>query len=98
MYIAYFAQGFPGEQASDPSRHASISALTAAFREFARAVGRDYYDPYGTACATVYAFSPEHAAQAREDAEHFAGIGCPFDYPSFTLGIGKRGGTVRENC
>ena len=94
-YVAYFAQGFPGEQASDPTRHASIGKLTDAFREFARAVGRDYYDPYGTACATVYAADDE---QAWESAQEFAGIGCPFDYPSFTLGIGPRGGTVRENC
>lgn len=94
-YIAYFGQGFPGEQASDPTRHASIGKLTDAFREFARAVGRDYYDPYGTACATVYAADDE---QAWESAQEFAGIGCPFDYPSFILGIGPRGGTVRESC
>jgi hypothetical protein len=95
FYVAYFGQGFPGEQASDPTRHASIAAVKRAFREFARAVGRDYYDAYGTAHASVYGVD---SADAWTEAERFAGIGCPFDYPSFTLSIGKRGGTVRQNA
>lgn len=95
FYIAYFGQGFPGEQASDPKRFTSIAAVKDGFREFARDVGRDYFDPYGTANATVYSANCE---ECWDEAERFAGIGVPFDYPDFTLAIGPRGGTVRENC
>lgn len=95
FYIAYFGQGFPGEQAFQVSRYPSIAKLTEGFRSFASAVGRDYYDPYGTACATVYACDSE---ESWTEAECFADIGCPFDYPDFILGIGKRGGTTREAC
>lgn len=95
FYIAYFGQGFPGEQAFQVSRYPSIAKLTEGFRSFASAVGRDYFDPYGTANATVYAADDE---QAWAEAERFADIGCPFDYPSFILSIGPRGGTKREGC
>jgi hypothetical protein len=33
-----------------------------------------------------------------ESAKHFEGIGCPFDYPSYRLIVGPRGGTVLERC
>jgi hypothetical protein len=92
-YIAYFGQGFPGEGASDPKRFTSIQAVKDGFMEFARAVGRDYFDPYGTANASVYWADSE---DAWNEAERFAGIGIPFDYPSFLLSIGIRGGVKYE--
>ncbi len=95
FYITYMGQGFPGEQASDPQRFTSVQATVDAFREYARATGRDYYDPYGTAYATVYACDDE---DQWAEAERFAGIGCPFDYPSFMLSIGIHGGIKREMC
>jgi hypothetical protein len=95
-YVAYFGQGFPGEQNSDPERFSSVQAVKDGFREFARAVGRDYYDPYGTANATVYAFSDD--GEGWEEAQRFAGVGIPFDYPSFLLSIGPREGTKYEHA
>jgi hypothetical protein len=95
FYIAYFSQGFPGEQASDPVRCTSVGDASDKFRAFARDVGRDYYDANGTASATVYAADSE---AMWGEAEEFRGIGVPFDYPQFVLSIGKRGGVVRESA
>lgn len=93
FYVAYFDGGFPGQTSSDPTRHASIQACVAAFETYARETGRFYYDAYGTANAAVYACDSD---ESWAEAQRFAGVGCPFDYPSFTLAIGKRGGIVRE--
>jgi hypothetical protein len=94
-YIAYLHQGFPCEPPADPERFGSLRTATDAFREFARETGRDYYDEYGTASATLYLCDSE---DAWAEAQRFAGAGCPFDYPSYLLSIGKRGGINRERC
>jgi hypothetical protein len=93
FYISYEADTFPGNRTFQVRRYRSLAALTEGFREFARAIGRDYHDPNGTAYATVYVTDSEQDWQSAQD---FADIGCPFDCPSFTLGIGPRGGTVRD--
>jgi hypothetical protein len=95
FYIAYLADTFPGNLTFTISRYSSLAKLAEGFRAFARAIGRDYHDPYGTAHATVYVADSE---DMWADAVQFADIGCPFDYPDFTLSIGPRGGTRREGC
>ena len=92
-YIAYFHQGFPCEPPGDPERHTSLRTATGAFRAYARATGRDYYDPYGTAGAVLYQCDSE---DDWAEAQRFAGTGCPFDYPSYLLSIGRRGGITRQ--
>jgi hypothetical protein len=84
-YIAYFHQGLPCESPPEPERYLSLREATGAFRKFARETGRDYYDPNGTARALLYLCD---SAEELAEAQKFAGIGCPFDYPSYTLGIG----------
>jgi hypothetical protein len=94
-YIAYFHQGLPGESPPEPERYPSLREATGAFRKFARDSGRDYYDPKGTARALLY---PCDSEAEWTEAQKFAGIGCPFDYPSYVLSIGARGGIQRERC
>lgn len=93
-YIAYFGQGFANE-IPEPEQFGTVKATIEAFREFARAAGRDYYDPYGTASASVYSACGD---AEWDSACEFKGIGIPFDYPAFTLAIGRRGGVKRENA
>ena len=97
VIIAYFSTGYPLEIPS-PTRHASMAAAVTAFREFASQTQRDYYDEKGTANASLYQFSNDEADAHWQEAERFAGIGIPFDYPSYVLGIGKRGGIVTTRC
>jgi hypothetical protein len=94
-YIAYFHQGLPCEPPPEPERYASLRETTGAFRKFARDTGHDYYDPCYAARALLYACGSE---EEWAEAQKFAGVGCPFDYPSYILSIGTRGGIRRERC
>jgi hypothetical protein len=94
-YIAYFHEGLPGEPPPEPERHPSLREVTDAFRKFVRDTGRGYYDIDGTARALLY---PCDSEEEWAEAQRFAGIGCPFDYPGYVLSIGPRGGIQRERC
>lgn len=94
-YIAYFHQGLPCESPPEPERYPCLREAIAAFRKFVRGTGRDYYDPSGTARALLYLCG---SAEEWAEAQKFAEIGCPFDYPSYILSIGPRGGIRRERC
>lgn len=94
-YIAYFGDGYPGSRDCTPEAYTSLKDVRTGFEDYARAVGRDYYDPYGTANGSVYAAEGEDMWL---EALRFDGTGVPFDYPSYTIGYGPRGGVVLQPC
>lgn len=86
-WIIYLQQNIPGNISFTLDRVASIDAAKDAFREFC-------YDVYSDDCsASVYAYSDE----AWAEAEDFRDVGCPLDYPDFTIGRGPRGGVRVES-
>lgn len=62
-------------------------------KELLRGFARETY-AYEQTSASLYPWSKEGWAEAREYAE----IGCPFDYPSYLIEWGPRGGLKVEKC
>lgn len=94
-WIAYFGDGYPGSRDCTPEAFRTLEAVKEGFKSYARAVGRDYYDPYGTANGTVYHANGD---DMWFEALRFDGTGVPFDYPDFTIGYGPRGGVRLERA
>jgi hypothetical protein len=106
-FIAYF--DVPFGRNSDPRAFRSLRALTDAFVAYGRETGLDRSDVRltsdggggfireydGSAFASVYAAD---TPDAWKEAQRFAGVGCPFDYPTYVMRFGPRGGVVRENA
>jgi hypothetical protein len=83
MIIAYFYSGFPGEF-GELKQFTSLTAAKEAFREFK---GHSWV----TDCVSgsLYCGMSEEDWQ---DALEYETVGNPFDYPSYILELGPRGG------
>jgi hypothetical protein len=83
MIIAYFYSGFPGEF-GELKQFTSLTQVKNAFREFKR---HSWVTDHPS--GSVYCGMSEEDWQ---DALEFENVGCPFDYPSYILELGPRGG------
>ena len=90
FYIAYFHSGFPGG-AGDLHRFDSLSEAKSAFRGWS---GESWVTTDGASASLYWSDNEEDWAEAQE----FETVGCPFDYPSYLLNIGPRGGVLAERC
>ena len=83
MIIGYFYSGFPGEF-GELKQFTSLSSAREAFREFkSNSWVTDH--PSGS----LYCGMNE---EDWNDALEFESAGCPFDYPSYIIELGPRGG------
>lgn len=83
MIIAYFYSGFPGEF-GELKQFTSLTQVKNAFREFK-----------GNSWVTDHPSGSVYCGMSEEDwndALEFESVGCPFDYPSYILELGPRGG------
>jgi hypothetical protein len=84
LIIGYFYAGFPGEM-GELKQFSSLSSAKAEFREFSRM-------PWvvdGSVSGSLYCGMSE---EDWEEAKEYENIGNPFDYPSYILELGPRGG------
>lgn len=88
-WIVYYYTPMPGETGFTLRRVTSLKAAREGLVEFEQNSG--FYD----GCSgSLYPYTEENWA----DAEEFATVGCPFDYPSLLVEHGPRGGVVLTNC
>lgn len=82
-WIMYIETPIPGGGAINLNRVTSIAKAKAELEEFEG----DLY-LWGACSARLYPYSEEDWAEA----QNFANVGCPFDYPSYIIEHGPRGG------
>lgn len=82
LWIMYVSQDIPGNLNFDLERVTSTTHAIRVYRDFCRAVGAE------ECSASLYPYSAEAWAEAKE----FSDAGCPFDYPSYLMERGSRGG------
>lgn len=86
-WIAYFHGPF--SHSFDIAAYPSLYEAGQGMKEYGRNTGF-----HEEATAALYPYSEEDWAEAQEYAE----IGCPFDYPSKLMQFGPRGGIKVENA
>lgn len=85
-WISYTSQNIPGNQSFGLGFHYNLKAAREAFTEFCDEVG-------STDCSMRLYGVPTGAGEEMADLAHeFREIGCPFDYPAWTVETGPRGG------
>lgn len=86
-WIMYMHQPLPG--AFEVTRCASLGDAREQLRQYGENTGF-----HEQVTASLYPYSAEDWAEAEE----FATIGCPFDYPSKLIDRGPKGGMVITNA